>query len=356
MAKPKTNTKKGKELSTGFLTNFFEQLYMFFQSGVTVWESLSIMSDNSNAKQERAVLNSLYEYTVDGLPLSGAMEKVGGFPDYSIGMCKIGEQTGHMDETILSLKTYYAERDLLSKSIRSAISYPLFMSGMVLSVILILIIQVMPIFQEIFAQLGLGMNPFATFLLNLGQNLNSYSLILLISVCVILVFALILRKTSFGKQFFIDTFDTFPLTKNLSRSQSANRLAFSVSLMMASGIDSLTAFEFSKTLISSKHTQIKIDYIKKSLEDGMSLNNALITSKVFAEDYNGMIVAGTRVGTTDSMLMSISKRYHKETEMRTQKLIGIVEPALVAVLCIMVGLVMLSVMLPLMGILSGMQV
>ncbi len=347
--------KSKRELPVSFLTNFFEQLYMFFQSGITVWESLSVMSENANTPLEKLVYDQLYDFTVDGLPLSQAMKQTGRFPEYAIGMCDIGEQTGHMDETLESLRTYYIGRDALAQSIRSAVAYPLFMAGMVLTVIFVLIVQVMPVFQEIFAQLGLGMNPFATFLLDLGENLNSYAMYTLLVFCAILLTFIIMSKTKKGKVILANFYDTFPLTRKLARAQSANSLAFSVSLMLASGIDTITAFEFAQNLLQSNFAKNKIELIKKNLEDGCSLNDVLIESKVFAPEYNGMIVAGTRVGTTDHMLMTIAKRYHEETEQRTQQLLGIIEPLLVGVLCTMVGMVMLSVMLPLMGILSGMQ-
>ncbi len=351
-----TTHKKKRELPVSILTSFFEQLHTFYQSGITVWESLSVMAENAPTPEQKRLYDDLYDYTVDGFPLSEAMASTGRFPDYAINMCTIGEQTGHMDETLDSLRAYYVGKDALSQAIRSAVAYPLFMAGMVLTVIFVLIIQVMPVFQEIFAQLGLGMNPFATFLLTMGQNFNNYALITLSALVAVLLTVIIMQHTIGGKKIIANLYDLFPVTRKLARAQAANSLAFSVSLMLSSGIDTITAFELAETLLQSNYAKKKVDFIKLRLEDGYSLNDVLIESKMFEAKYNGIIVAGNRVGTTDNMLMSIAKRYQTETERRTQQLLGIIEPILVGVLCTMVGMVMLSVMLPLMGILSGMQV
>ncbi len=348
--------KKKRELHVSILTSFFEQLYTFYQSGITVWESLSVMAENAPTEHQRKLFEELYDYTVDGFPLSDAMAQAGCFPEYAVNMCNIGEQTGHMDETLESLRAYYTGKDALSQAIRSAVAYPLFMAGMVLTVIFVLIIQVMPVFQEIFAQLGLGMNPFATFLLTLGENFNNYALIVLTVLVVSLLVIIIMQHTRGGKKVLANVYDIFPVTRKLARAQAANSLAFSVSLMLSSGIDTITSFEFAETLLQSSYAKNKVYFIKMRLEEGFSLNDVLVESKVFESKYNGIIVAGNRVGTTDQMLMSIAQRYQVETERRTQQLLGIIEPILVGVLCTMVGMVMLSVMLPLMGILSGMQV
>ncbi len=352
------NTKniKIKKLNPASLALFFEQMYMFLQNGITVWESLSVMSENCEDERERKLYTLMHDYVLDGFSLSKTMEVCGCFPEYAIGMCKIGEQTGRMDETVAALRTYYAEKDALSQSIKSAVAYPLCMAGMVLTVVFVLIIQVMPVFQQVFAQLGLELNPFAATLLSAGQALNNYALVILVVFCAVLIGFIVLSKIPFGKSLLANFFDTFPLTKKLSGARAANSFAFSTSLMLGSGIETLTAFEFAEKLAESKKAKRKINDMQEELLKGKALSDVLIESTIFSVSYSGMIIAGTRVGSTDEMLMSIARRYHTETEQRTQRLLSIIEPALVAVLCTMVGMVMLSVMLPLMGILSGMQV
>ncbi len=348
--------KKNRVLATTVLINFFEQIHMFLQSGITIWESLSIMEENAKDPNEKRLYYEMYDYVLDGKSLSGAMNESGSFPEYAVNMCKIGEQTGRLDETVVALQVYYAEKDALAQSMKSAIAYPLCMAGMVLMVVFVLIVQVMPVFQQVFAQLGLELNPFASNLLSTGQVLNQYAFVILLVFCSSLLTLFLMQKTKYGKRIFSNLFDYFPLTKKLANARSANSFAFATSLMLSSGMETLTAFEFAQTLAHSSVAKKKISKMEELLVQGLSLSDAIIKSEIFASSYNGMIVAGTRVGSSDEMLMSIAKRYHVETERRTEKLLGIIEPSLVAVLCIMVGVVMLSVMLPLMGILAGMQI
>ncbi len=352
MAKSK-KLPNAKELSAEYLSDFFEQLYMFLQSGIATWEALAIISENTANKNVKQLYTSLYDDVADGKLFSTAMRNSKCFPIYAIGMTVVGEQTGRMEETTLALKKYYEQKDVLKKSIRDAVAYPLCMAGMVLAVILVLIMRVMPVFEQVFAGLGLSLNTFAQSLLDMGTIINNYSFVILTVFIVLLAVFFIVRATSAGKKLFSHIYSVFPLTKKLAQAQTANTFAFSMSLMLASGIETLTAFEFSEDLAESTMARNKINDIRQALEDGKALSAALVDGGIFKEDYNGMIVAGMRTGAVSEMLMSIAKRYDKEANERIQKLLSILEPTLVAVLCVMVGLVMLSVMLPLMGILAG---
>ncbi len=352
MDKQKKHKAKA-QLSAVALSDFFEQLYMYLQSGIPTWEALSIISENTSNKEIKALYNLLYNKVADGELLSVAMSESNVFPVYAIGMTAVGEQTGRIEETTLALKKYYLQKDELKKSIRSAVAYPLCMAGMVLVVILVLIMRVMPVFEQVFAQLGLSLNSFAQSLLSMGEFINNSSLIILLGIAVLVALFFIIKATQKGKKLLSHIYITFPLTKKLAQAQNANTFAFSMSLMLASGIETLTAFDFAQDLAESEEAKGKINIIRTALESGKSLNTALIEGDIFKEDYQGMVVAGMRTGAVSEMLMNIAERYDKEANERVQKLLSILEPTLVAVLCVMVGLVMLSVMLPLTGILAG---
>ncbi len=345
---------KFKELPASQLAYFFEQLAMFSKNGIPTWESLYIISSNAQEGMDRELFNRLYEYVADGDFFSEALTKCNCFPNYVIGMIEVAEQTGRVEEVSASLASYYRGKDRLSQSLRSAAFYPMVMASMVFVVIFVILVEVMPVFEGVFAQMGLALNPVSTLLLNIGSSLNQYSAIVLAIFAVIILVYISMRMTTAGKAKLKDWYDTFFLTKNLSESENANRFAFSLSLMLLSGVDLINALEFSKMIVDSKKMHKKIDLIISDVEKGGALSEAIINSSIFKPTYNGMISAGMRSGSESQMLMAVSQRYHEETEYNVQKLVGVIEPSLVAFLCIMVGAVMLSVMLPITGILTGM--
>ncbi len=345
---------KAKNLQSTELAYFFEQMYVFSKSGVAIWESLLILKQNIDTDHDSSLINQLYDLVSAGDSFSKAMYTAGGFPDYAIGMVEVGEETGKMEDVFGALNEYYKNRDKLAKSIRSSITYPLAMAAMVMVVIFVLLVQVMPVFQQVFSQLGLSLNSVSQALLTMGEQLNNYALYIVSVVVVIGVIILAMRLSSSGRQSLYKIYESIPLTRQLSRSENANRFAFAMSLMLGSSLDIISSLEFSMLITDSHYTKERIKKVLESIDKGESLSNALIDSGVFQAKYNGMIVAGMRSGTASEMLMSIANRYYEETEKQTQKLIGIIEPTMVAVLCLLVSMVMLSVMLPLTGMLSGM--
>ncbi len=343
-----------KALNSSELAFFFEQLSTFSGSGIATWESLGIISEHSKDQKNKSLFDALYDMVSGGNFLSIAMDKCGCFPDYAIGLIEVGEQTGRIREVSETLCEFYKSKDRLSESIRSSITYPLCMSAMVLVVVFVLLVQVMPVFEQVFSQLGLGLNSVSLFLLNLGQTLNN-SVVYIFGVLVTLVIiGFALRFTAGGRKILSNLYDKAPLTGMLSDAENANRFAFSMSLMLGSGLDALNALEFSMLITESERVNSKIKTIITEFEKGESLTDAIIISEIFKPMYNGMLVAGMRSGSVEEMFMSISERYYEDAERYTQRMLSIIEPSLVAVLCIIVGMVMLSVMLPLTGILAGM--
>ncbi len=350
----KNKTEKRKEMPAAQLAYFFEQLAMFSKNGIPTWESLYIISSNSENKEDEKLFTKLYEYVADGFFFSEALQKCQCFPNYVIGMIEVAEQTGRIEEVSSSLASYYRGKDRLAKSLRSAAFYPMVMATMVFVVIFVILVEVMPVFEGVFAQMGLALNPVSSLLLNIGRVLNQYSAIALSIIALIALVFVVMRLTSGGRKVLSNLYDTFFLTKNLSEAENANRFAFSLSLMLLSGVDLINALEFSKMIVDSKKMHKKIDLIIADVEKGGALADAIINSSIFKPTYNGMISAGMRSGSESQMLMAVSERYLEETEYNVQKLVGIIEPSLVAFLCVMVGAVMLSVMLPITGILTGM--
>ncbi len=354
MAQQSKNNKNFKELPAAQLAHFFEQLAMFSKSGIPTWESLYIISTNSENASDKKLFTRLYENVADGLFFSEALAKCNCFPNYVIGMIEVAEQTGRVEEVSSSLASYYRGKDRLAQSLKSAAFYPMVMATMVFAVIFVILVEVMPVFEGVFTQMGLALNPMSTLLLNIGSTLNQYSAVIFGVLAAIIIIFVLMNLSKGGKRKLKEMYDTFFLTKNLSESENANRFAFSLSLMLLSGVDLINALEFSKMIVDSKKMHKKINLIIKDVEKGGALSEAIISSTIFRPTYNGMISAGMRSGSESEMLMAVSERYLEETEYNVQKLVGIIEPSLVAFLCIMVGTVMLSVMLPITGILTGM--
>ena len=187
---------KLKKLSNLELSNFFVELAMLTKSGMTVFESLSLMKDSTDIKSEKDFFEPLINVTSNGKNLSVALKENESFPNYAVKMTEIGEKTGHSDSVFKALGAYYKQSDELAESIKSAVAYPIVMLIIILAVIFVLFTLVMPVFNRVFTSLGAGSAQLLNKLLNTGYVLNVIALVLGGAVVLVLLFFVILSATN----------------------------------------------------------------------------------------------------------------------------------------------------------------
>ncbi|NLL91153.1 MAG: hypothetical protein GX222_01890 [Ruminococcaceae bacterium] len=342
-----------KELSAAELEEFFQQLTLFFKSGIPAWEGLALLGEETEGANGE-LFRELSAKVSNGSSLSEAFTQCGRFPDYAVDMVRMGERTGRMQEITEALRAYYEGRDALKRELRTSVIYPLSMTGMVLAVIVMLIVVVMPVFERVFRQLGLAMNLLSLSLLKLGRVFHQSALAILIATVALVAVFFLLRFTKKGRVALLRAYDNSAITRKMASLTAAERFAFSMSLMLESGIYILDALHFAAQLEKSEKAKARIEELERLLEEGKPLEEAILACGIFEKSYNGLITAGLRAGTPGAMLMDVALRCRHDAEVRRRRLLSVFEPVMVALLCILVGLVILSVMLPLAGILSGM--
>ena len=178
------------KLTARELSSFCGQMGMLLHSGISTTEGLHILCDESKTDTDREILTPLIRSVEENGSLSQALEEVGCFPASMNAYVKTGEETGCLDEIMNSLSEHYKQEQEISQQIRSAVTYPLIMLGMMAVVILVLLVKVLPVFQQVFQQMGLEMNGVSRGLLNAGNVISHYSAVFLILAAVLIGFTL----------------------------------------------------------------------------------------------------------------------------------------------------------------------
>lgn len=345
--------KDRKLLSNEEIASFCNQTAMLFQAGIPPVESMNIMLEDVKSSGGRELLTQILEVCSQGEPFYRALESTGVFPDYVINMLALGEESGNLDVCMLSLAAYYEKEQNISDSIKGAVTYPFIMIVMMVIVIFVLISKVMPIFNQVFIELGSEMTGFSASLLKLGNSLNRYSIVFLVILCILAALYLFATKTASGKRIFARFLAVFPLTKRFYESVACERFASGMALTLSSGMDTYSGLDMVSSLVGNKKMQEKIELCKKSLEKGDNFAEALASAEIFNHLHSQMVGVGFKSGNIDIVLRKIADSYEKETDRRIQSIVSILEPTLVIILSVIVGLILLSVILPLMGIMAS---
>lgn len=334
------------------LSAFCLQVSLLLEAAVPLDEGLTIMAEDAQQKWEKDMLLYMAEGVELGDPFFQVLEDSKAFPPYVIKMAKLGQSTGTLDQMMLSLSEYYEKEFFLMRNIKNALTYPIIMVFMLLAVLFVLFAKVMPIFEDVYAQLGAELSPVARSAIRFG---GIFSGVALAAGAVMLVLcAGVWAFTRMGHRFaLLENLAGWVKRKSRIALAVANRRFTSVlALTLHSGLELEKGLELAAELSENAAVSERIGTCQKMLEEGQSYYEAMKATGLFSGFHVQMIKTGNRSGHLDRIMEDISKDYEQEADNAIDNVIARFEPTMVAVLAVAVGLVLLSVMLPLAGVLS----
>lgn len=342
-----------KPFSNTELSSFCGQMALILKSGISSVEGLELMLEDTANAEEKVILQTLLDEMAEHGSLSQALSSTELFPPYLTQMVQIGEETGTLDEVMHSLESHYEREADIARSIKNAVTYPIMMVGMMVLVILILLIKVMPIFQQVFLQLGTEMTGISRVLMNMGTAISRYSIFFVALLLLVVVLGFYMSGTSSGKKLATQLASHIPAIRKIQEEIAACRFASGMALTLRSGFDQEHSMELVSELITDPHFQNKIEQCKEQIASGEDFAPSLFRAGIFTGMYARMASIGSKTGSMDQVMAQIAELYQEEIDTRMNHFLSILEPTLVIALSLIVGIILLSVMLPLMGIMSG---
>ena len=143
------------------------------------------------------------------------------------------------------------------------------------------------------------------------------------------------------------------LFRQLTDRMAAAKFASGMSLMLASGLDVDRSVELTLPLMTNPKMHAKVEQLKELISQGNSFTDSVVQTKIFSGMQSRMLALGFKSGNLDTVMNGIADNYEKEVDEKLDNLISIIEPTMVAILCVIVGLILLSAMLPLLGVMSS---
>ena len=345
-----------RKLNNQELFHFCDQMEMILRSGISTAEGIQLIYEDTADEASRELWGILNRRLDETGSLAEALIAGDAFPDNLIEYVKIGEETGRMEEVMGSLADHYEQEIALSLQIRSAITYPLIMLGMMFAVIGILLVKVLPVFRQVFAQLGLELTGLAKSLSDIGRFFTRYSLILLGFLFLMIILILLLGLHPAGKKMLRRMTSHFPIVRQIPVMMDYSRFSLAISLGLKSGLDAERSLTMSQSLVSHPLVRERLQTAVRHLEEGEIFSAALLKAGLFGGMDAKVIQIASQTGDMDTVMQRIASRYQEESASRIEELVSVIEPMIVILLSALVGMVLLSVMIPMLGILSEMMV
>lgn len=346
------NMKK-KMLSDIEISSFCIEIAMLLKAGMPLEDGLFMMMEEEKSAEGKLFLKQIYESVSEGLSFHSVLMDSGAFPEYVVNMVLIGEKTGTLENVLHELNLYYESKDELVSNLKAAVIYPFIMLIMMTIILLILALKVLPMFSQIYDELGSGIPASVLMVTQIGRASSLILAGLLLIAIVIIIGTAIYKKINPQKD--ISSFKNiiFRRTK-MGMAVAKARFASVISLAFASGLEIDYAMDLSLELIDYPDMKNKIKECKSKLDSGVSFSEALQQSEIFDGMNAGLVNTGFKTGNIEEMMKFVAGRYETDAEKKIGETVAVIEPAIVITMSVLVGMILLVVMLPLLGIMSTM--
>lgn len=329
------------------LIAFFVQMSLLLKAGITLPNSLERLAQDFEGSKLGVVLNGVREQVAIGVPLNQAMAR---FPKvYSreiTSMVEAGEVSGKLPEVFESLSTYYEWLDQLTGDIRQALIYPLMVMGAASALVLLLFTFIVPRFVGLLTELNLKVPMLTRIVMAISDALLGYWPVLVIVV----VGAPIALKIALKVPAFAVAFDRalmrIPIFGPLVGMFALSRFSQNLAMLYRSGITLLRGLEICQQLVGNRAVEKALVDVRRGVLEGTPMHKCLAQHDVFTPTLITMIATGESSGSLDFALQSVADYYNKIIPRRIKIVFAIFDPVMMVSLIAVVGIVALSVILP----------
>jgi len=327
------------------------QFVSMTKAGVSILESLKMLCEQTENKRLQDALKEVRISVEKGETLADSMaEHPKVFPAIMVNMVAAGEASGSLETAMERVATQLERSHKTQAMVKKAMIYPIAVCIVAIIVTIVMLVVVIPNYEDMFKDLGTELPWITQFYVNLSHGIINYWFII-IPVIIALVFAIrAFAKTDAGKHFFGKIALKAPLFGKLTTKSASSMMARTMSTLLGAGVPLIEAVE----IVSGVMSNI---YFKEAMEItiGMPLSRPLQESGLFPPMVYQMIRIGEESGNTEEMLDKLADYYDEEVEMSVQSLMAAMEPMIIIVLAVVVGGLIAACMMPMMSMYTALD-
>ena len=342
---------RSQTLSHRAVSSLCLELSLFLHAGAPLSSALSLLAEQTAQSSLKKAFETMAAKINAGSSAGQVFEASGLFPRDVCQMLRVGEQMGKSEETLLSLSRYYDSLDRADNQIRSAMLWPSVLTTVMMTVAVLLLVYVLPIFEQVYASLGGELTGIALVLLQAGHFLRS-----ILPLLCLLLGAILAMLAAFASSQRIRSL-LFGIgsarTSGLNAKLTSARFAHALSLTLAGGLHFEAAVETAGTLLPSPKSRQACLLCCQKIAAGGDISLALQESGLLPPAECRLLFLGVRGGAADLTSREIAARMERTGSEALENAVNRTEPILVLLCCAIIGLILLSVMLPLAEIMAS---
>ncbi|MDA5560293.1 type II secretion system F family protein [Exiguobacterium sp. MMG028] len=338
------------------LIMYVRQFATLIRAGVPIVRATSILRVQTESKVLKKTLSQVEDDLKEGIAYSEAIKKHPRvFSNFFSSMALAGETSGNLEEALDQIGLQLQKQYDVKRKVISALTYPLVVSIVAIGVVAFLMVNVVPTFASIFGQLG-GELPLITRIVVAVSDFIAafWWLLLAIAILGVLVFTWMLKRDR--ERFVIDRLLLkMPIFGTIVTKSQIALLTRSLAVLLQAAVPILTAIEITERIVSNRVIRKGLTEAREMMAQGIPLHEPLMRNSNFPPLMTQMIAVGEESGDLDSMLNEVAEFYETEVETTTDRLKSIIEPLLIVVLASVVGVIVISIVVPMFQIYGDIQ-
>ena len=324
------------------------QIATMLSAGVSLIQTIEMIASGHANKKMRTLLGEIGASVSAGNPLSATLRK---YPDYFddlyCDLVETGEQSGALETIYDRIAIYKEKSEALKSKIKKAMFYPIAVVVVAFIVTTILLIFVVPQFEEIFSSFGAELPAFTQFVLGISRGMQDYGLIIAgVVFAAGTLFARAHKKSLKLRDSVDKKILKIPVIGEILKKASVARFTRTLATTFAAGVPLMGALDSAAGAAGNAVFRDAILFVKKEVSAGIPMNVGMRSTAVFPEMVVQMIAIGEEAGAVDEMLSKVATIYEAEVDDMVDGLTSLLEPMIMAVLGVVIGGLIVAMYLP----------
>jgi len=341
-------------LSYAEMGSFFENMAMMIKAGITTGEAVGLLKEETEP-ENRVMVSTLTEMSEQmsmGISLEDAMRSAGTFPDYALDMIGVAEYTGRLENTLFHLSEYYRSEETMRKTLVSAVRYPIILLCLVIAVLIVMLKLVFPAFYGVYNNLTGSLSSSSFRYIDASFTICRVLLVIMIIAVAVLVIGALLWRSG-RKDAVQKALTRIPIFARLFENLDLYRFTSCFDMFISSGEMQDEALKKSLPVVETAALREKLERCISKMEQGLSFSQTAYEEKLYDPINNRMLIPAERSGMLDSILQKVLRSLRENNEAYISQIANTIEPLLTGLLMIFIGLMLISLMIPLIGIMNS---
>ena len=346
----------GKKVKPRDLSVFCRQFVSITQAGVPMKEALQMLSEQTENKWLKRAISEVLLSVEKGNTLAASMRGQSDiFPPMLINMVEAGENSGSLEMAFTRMAVQFEKEAKLKATIRKATIYPIILIIAAIGVVAVMLLFVIPIFIDMFADLDVEMPGITMWVMNTSEWMTAHWYMILGLIILVIAAYKMIYRTEQGRLAIDRVKMKMPLFGKLTVKTACAQFARTMSTLLSSGISTIDALETVSKIVNNIHYTNALLKAREDVMKGIPLSEPLTASKIFPPMVCHMTGIGEETGNIEDMLEKLADYYDEEVEMTTQSVLAAMEPLIIVFMAVVVGTLVVAVVSPIGAMYSGLD-